>query len=67
MSKAEVWSGRGPARALRAAVSKRVAGLEGNGPLSLHMILVGNDPSARGYAAGGSARVHAGGCAGGFG
>ncbi|MDE2920731.1 MAG: bifunctional methylenetetrahydrofolate dehydrogenase/methenyltetrahydrofolate cyclohydrolase [Chloroflexota bacterium] len=50
MSAAEVWSGRGPARALRAAVSERVAKLEGNGPLTLHMILVGDDPSARGYA-----------------
>lgn len=50
MSAAEVWSGRGPARALRAAVSERVAKLEGNGPLALHMILVGDDPSARGYA-----------------
>ena len=42
--------GSGPARALRAAVSERVAKLEGNGPLTLHMILVGDDPSARGYA-----------------
>ena len=50
MSAAEVWSGRGPARALRAVVSERVAKLEGNGPPTLHMILVGDDPSARGYA-----------------
>lgn len=50
MSKAGVWSGRGPARALRAAVSKRVAKLEDSGPLTLHMILVDDDPSARGYA-----------------
>lgn len=50
MSAAEVWSGRGPARALRAAVSERVANLDSNGPLALHMILVGDDPSARGYA-----------------
>ena len=50
MSAAEVWSGRGPARALRAAVSERVAGLSGSGPLTLHMIRVGADPSAHGYA-----------------
>ena len=50
MSAAEVWSGRGPARALRATVSERVTRIRGTGPLVLHMILVGDDPSARGYA-----------------
>ena len=50
MSAAEIWSGRGPARVLRAAVSKRVERLSGDGPLTLHMIRVGDDPSARGYA-----------------
>ena len=50
MSKAEVWSGRGPSRALRAAVKERVERLSVDGPLTLRMIRVGNDPSARGYA-----------------
>jgi methylenetetrahydrofolate dehydrogenase (NADP+)/methenyltetrahydrofolate cyclohydrolase len=50
MSKAEVWSGRGPARALRATVKERVARLSGDGPLTLRMIRVGDDPSAQGYA-----------------
>ena len=50
MSRAEVWSGRGPARALRAAVQARVEALADAGPLALHMIRVGDDPSARGYA-----------------
>ena len=50
MSRAEVWSGRGPARALRTAVSARVAQLANVGPLTLHMIRVGDDPSAHGYA-----------------
>ena len=50
MSRAEVWSGRGPARALRAAVQARVEALDDAGPLALHMIRVGDDPSARGYA-----------------
>ncbi len=50
MSKAEVWSGRGPARALRAAVRERVERLSADGPLTLRMIRVGDDPSAQGYA-----------------
>lgn len=50
MSSAEVWSGRGPARALRAAVQERVARLSNDGPLTLRMILVGDDASAQGYA-----------------
>ena len=50
MSSAKVWSGRGPARALRRAVQERVAQLDGDGPLSLRMIRVGEDPSAQGYA-----------------
>ena len=50
MSRAEVWSGRGPARALRAAVKERVERLSADGPLTLRMIRVGDDPSARGYA-----------------
>ena len=50
MSSAEVWSGRGPARALRAAVKERVERLRADGPLTLRMIRVGDDPSAQGYA-----------------
>ena len=50
MNSAEVWSGRGPARALRTAVQQRVAELNGDGPLTLHMIRVGDDASAQGYA-----------------
>lgn len=50
MSKAEVWSGRGPARALRTAVKERVERLSADGPLTLRMIRVGDDPSALGYA-----------------
>ncbi len=50
MSKAEVWSGRGPARALRAAVKERVERLSADGLLTLRMIRVGDDPSAQGYA-----------------
>ena len=50
MRTAEVWSGRGPARALRTAVQERVARLSSDGPLTLRMILVGDDPSAQGYA-----------------
>ena len=50
MSKAEVWSGRGPSRALRAAVTERVEQLSVDGPLTLRMIRVGDDPSAQGYA-----------------
>ncbi len=50
MSAAEVWSGRGPARALRKAVQERVAQLQIDAPLTLRMVRVGDDPSARGYA-----------------
>ena len=50
MRTAEIWSGRGPARALRTAVQERVARLSSDGPLTLRMILVGDDPSAQGYA-----------------
>ena len=50
MRTAEVWSGRGPARALRTAVQERAARLSSEGSLTLRMILVGDNPSARGYA-----------------
>ncbi len=50
MSRAEVWSGRGPARALREGVKARVEAIAADGPLTLHMIRVGVDPSAHGYA-----------------
>ena len=50
MSAAEVWSGRGPARALRKAVQERVAQLQIDATPTLRMIRVGDDPSARGYA-----------------